>query len=66
MNKGQAQRLLATVEFQDADGFQVDTSTPESVSLAAGEEKVLTGAELVTASVAGRVMRLDLKLRPVR
>jgi hypothetical protein len=55
--------ISAVVVFQDVDGFPIEETSQQGASLAAGEETVLSGFELVTAAVAPRVGKVDLKLK---
>jgi len=62
-NTGSTPRTVApTVEFQDADGFPVDSARGEITTIAPGGEQTITGSALITASVAGRVAKLNAKL----
>jgi hypothetical protein len=62
-NKGKQSRdVVAVVEFQDGDGFPIDQSSGERATVSAGDEIVLTGFELIDASVAPKVGRIDIKL----
>jgi hypothetical protein len=58
-------RLDATIEFNDKDGFIVDTDRGRNLMLPAGEEKTFTGFALIRAAVAGNVARLGAKVHVV-
>ena len=53
----------ATIEFQDADGFVIDTSQDPDVFLSAGQEKTFTGYALVRLPGAERIARSKAKVR---
>jgi hypothetical protein len=55
--------LRATIEFQDSDGFVVDTDEEYSLYLSPGEEKTFTGEKLITASTAANVAKTSAKVR---
>jgi hypothetical protein len=59
-----AKQIIATVEFQDADGFPIDQSGGERAEVGT-DEIVLTGFELIDASVAPNVRKVDLKVRTI-
>jgi hypothetical protein len=54
------------IEFQDADGFIIDTSSARNMIVPAGEEKAFTGYALITAEVGGNVKRTSAKVARVR
>jgi hypothetical protein len=58
--------VRATVEFQDAQGFIVDTDDSETTRVAAAETATMTGYALVTASVAGNIAKTNAKVRQVQ
>jgi hypothetical protein len=62
----EAVTLRGTIEFQDKDGFVVDSDNTETVTLAAGTQQTLTGYALVTANVAGNVARTNAKVQRLR
>lgn len=51
-----------TIEFQDRDGFIVDTSRADNLVVPAGSEQVFTGFALIRAAVAGNVARTVAKV----
>ncbi|CAK0764448.1 hypothetical protein CCP4SC76_4110001 [Gammaproteobacteria bacterium] len=53
----------ATIEFQDADGFVIDTNTDHNVFLNAGKEKTFTGYALVSLPGAQRIAKTNAKVR---
>jgi len=59
----QAQTCNATVEFQDAEGFIVDSDRVRGLTVPAGGEETFTGFSLVTAEVAGNVARVAAKVQ---
>jgi hypothetical protein len=54
------------IEFQDADGFIIDTSSARDMIVPANGEKVFTGSALITAPVADNVKRTNAKVAKVR
>jgi hypothetical protein len=54
--------VLAIVEFQDTDGFPVETSSQQRVRVAPGSEETVTGFELIAASVASTVGKIAAKI----
>jgi non-canonical (house-cleaning) NTP pyrophosphatase len=61
-----AASVSVTIEFQDSDGFPLDDSSPERVTVAPGSEKTMTGFELIRADVAPRVAKVAGKVGPVK
>ncbi len=57
------QRLDATIEFQDKDGFVVDDDRERGLVVPANDEATFTGYTLVDADVAGTVSRTVAKGR---
>jgi hypothetical protein len=55
-----------TIEFQDRDGFIVDTSTAYNLVVPGSSEKVFTGFALINAGVVGNVSRTVAKVNKVR
>ena len=51
-----------TIEFQDRDGFIVDTSRADNLLVPARSEQVFTGFALIRAEVAGNVARTVAKV----
>lgn len=58
--------LNATIEFQDEDGFVVDTDDEYNLVLAAGEEKTFTGSALIDVESAASVGRVNAEVRQSR
>jgi hypothetical protein len=58
--------VRATVEFQDAQGFIVDTDDSETTRVGAGETVTMTGYDLVTAAVADNIAKTNAKVRQVQ
>jgi hypothetical protein len=56
------QTFEATIEFQDKDGFIVDSDSERGLALTAGEERVFTGNKLITADSVGKVARTNAKI----
>jgi hypothetical protein len=54
--------LEATIEFQDKDGFIVDSDANNRFAVAAGATETVTGYALITAGVAGNVARTVAKV----
>ena len=52
----------ATIEFLDSDGFVTDDDTEYDLLVAAGQERVFTGYDLVDADVAGNVAKVNAKV----
>jgi hypothetical protein len=55
--------LDATIEFQDGDGFVVDSDNEYGLVVGAGAEQTFTGFDLVDSSVAANVKRTNAKVR---
>ncbi len=55
--------LSATIEFQDSDGFVIDTDQAYNLYLSPGEEKTFTGYALVSATTAANVAKTSAKVR---
>jgi hypothetical protein len=60
-----AQMFRATIEFQDKDGFIVDSDDSDVLVVPALSQEVFTGYDLVNAEVAGKVARTAAKVRRV-
>jgi hypothetical protein len=56
-------RLDALIEFQDKDGFIIDTSTAHGLVLGAHAEETFAGYALIKAEGAPRVARTLAKVR---
>jgi len=56
-NSDRPQLFNGAIEFQDADGFIVDTSDARRMVVNPGSEEVFTGYALIRAEVAGKVAR---------
>jgi len=54
--------LDAEIEFQDGDGFIVDSDRSYDLALGPGEQKTFTGFALITAGVAKNVRRTNAKV----
>jgi hypothetical protein len=61
-NSDRPQLFTGTIEFQDADGFIVDTSAARHMAVPARSEDVFTGYTLVRAEVAGKIARTVAKI----
>lgn len=57
-----AQSFQGTIEFQDSDGFIVDTSNPGQMLVPAQSEQVFTGFALIKAELVGKVARAVAKV----
>ena len=55
-----------TIEFQDRDGFIVDTSNAYNLLVQSGSEQTFTGFALINAEVVFKVSRTVAKVRRVR
>lgn len=61
----QTLKLDATIEFQDADGYVIDSAYEYDILLPAdGQEHVVTGSELIKAEGAPRVAKVVSKVEP--
>lgn len=60
------QPFQGTIEFQDSDGFIVDTDIIHNEIMPARSEQDFTGSALIRASVVGKVARTVAKVRLVR
>jgi hypothetical protein len=58
----QPQVFRGTIEFQDSDGFIVDTGNANDMLVPAKSEQVFTGYALIRAEVAGKVARTVAKI----
>ncbi|MEI9972436.1 MAG: hypothetical protein WDO73_10510 [Ignavibacteriota bacterium] len=56
------QLFRGTIEFQDSDGFIVDTSNAGNMVVPAGSEGEFTGFALIRAEVVGKVARAVAKV----
>jgi hypothetical protein len=56
------QLLTGTIEFQDSDGFIVDTSDATNMVVKARSENTFTGYALIRAAAAGKVARTVAKI----
>jgi hypothetical protein len=65
-NSNQPQAFQGTIEFQDSDGFVVDTSNVRAVVIPLQSEQVLTGYALVGAEVRNKVARTVAKIGKAR
>jgi hypothetical protein len=54
--------VAATIEYQDIDGFPVDESSAQRVTIAAGDSQSLTGFDLLGIAIAPKVKKVDLKV----
>jgi hypothetical protein len=54
----------ATVEFQDGDGFVIDSASEYNLSVPANGDRTFTGYKLVSLPGASRVARTNAKLSP--
>ncbi|MHB8797139.1 MAG: hypothetical protein ACYDBY_01630 [Thermoanaerobaculia bacterium] len=54
----------ATIEFQDGDGFVIDSDQEHGLLVPAGSEKTFTGYDLVSMPGASRVARTNAKVAP--
>ncbi|MAG37544.1 MAG: hypothetical protein CL878_15010 [Dehalococcoidia bacterium] len=61
-NSDSARAFDATIEFQDRDGFIVDTDREYGLVIGPQAEETFTGSTLIDASVAGSVKRLVAKI----
>lgn len=59
----QPQAFLGTIEFQDSDGFIVDTGNANGMLVPAKSEQVFTGYTLIPAEAAGKVAQTVAKIR---
>jgi hypothetical protein len=59
----QSLRLDATIEFQDKDGFIIDTDTAHGLVIGPNSQKTFTGFALIRAEGAPRVARTLAKVR---
>jgi hypothetical protein len=57
------QMLQATIEFQDKEGFIIDSDHEYNLVLQPDETRTFTGTKLVTASSAGNVAQTAAKVR---
>jgi len=55
-------QVNALIEFQDSDGFIVDSARAYNLIVPAGAEKTFTGDKLITASVAQNVDQIVAKV----
>jgi hypothetical protein len=53
----------ATIEFQDRDGFIIDSDNAYNLVIKAGEQQTFTGYALIRAAVAGNVASVAAKIR---
>lgn len=60
------QVFRATIEFQDSDGFIVDSDESDVLAVPARSEQTFTGYDLVNAEVARKVARTSAKVRKAR
>jgi len=61
-NTGSISRTIAaTIEFRDADGFPIWSDHGEKVTVVPADEQVVTGAAMISASAARRVVVLDVR-----
>ena len=60
-NDSQPHRINATIEFQDAGGFIVDSNDAYGLAIEAGATKTFTGFALVNAAVAGNITQAAAK-----
>lgn len=58
-----ARRFSATIEFQDSDGFVVDSTQARDLVLSGGEQKSFTGYKLVSVPGARNVERTAAKVQ---
>ena len=58
----QAQVFRGTIEFQDSDGFIVNSNTATDMLVPAKSEQVFTGYALIRAKIAGTVARTVAKI----
>jgi hypothetical protein len=64
-NESSADRSFnATLEFQDADGFVIDSATEYNLSVPAHGDRTFTGYTLVSLPGASRVARTNAKASP--
>lgn len=56
----------AEIEFQDADGFLVDSDTGRDLVVPANSEQSFTGAALVTTSSAAKIAKVNAKVQRTR
>ncbi len=64
-NKSESpQRFEAEIEFQDADGFVIDSGSASGLIVPANSDKVFTGYELVRTPGAARVAKTNAKVNP--
>ncbi len=61
-NVAQTKRLSGEVEFQDADGFIVDTDSLYNIIVPANSSKTFTGSAMVTARIAPNIAGTVVKL----
>ena len=62
----QPQAFQGTIEFQDSDGFIVDTSNARTMLVSAKSERTFTGFALIGADVRGKVARTVAKIAKAR
>jgi hypothetical protein len=60
------QVFQGTIEFQDSDGFIVDTSSANDLVVPAKSAQVFTGFALIRAEVAEKVARTSAKIGKIR
>ena len=58
----QPQLFRGTIEFQDSDGFIVDTDNAPDMPVPAKSEQVFTGYALIRAEVVGKVTKTVAKI----
>ncbi len=58
--------LDATIEFQDADGFVIDTDDEYGLRVPVGNQETFTGSALVNLPSARNVRRINAKVRKTR
>ena len=61
-DSGQPQVFRGTIEFQDSDGFIVDTGSTDDMLVPAKSEQVFTGYALINAEGAGKLARTVAKI----
>jgi hypothetical protein len=62
----QAAVFDATIEFQDADGFIVDTDTGRGLAVQASSDETFTGFALIRAESVAKVAKANAKVRVSR
>lgn len=55
--------LDATIEFQDADGFVIDTDDDYNLYIDIGEEKTFTGSAMIDIASARNIAQVNAKVR---